>query len=100
MASEHGLLLQQQDAALDTLGQGVQRVKALAGVMRDELHEQSVILDSLDDDVEQADGAMHSMQKRMRSLMERTRSSERAHLGIIACLLVVLTILLMGILSD
>ena len=36
-------LLKEQDATLDTLHGGIQKVKALGGIMRDELAEQAVI---------------------------------------------------------
>uniref|UniRef100_A0A7S0Q6T0 t-SNARE coiled-coil homology domain-containing protein n=1 Tax=Coccolithus braarudii TaxID=221442 RepID=A0A7S0Q6T0_9EUKA len=100
MDQQHQQLLSQQDATLDSLGRGVQRVKALAGVMRDELGEQAIILDSLDEDVEKADTNMNAMSRRLKILAEQTKSSERAQWSIITCLLVVLGVLTFMVMSD
>uniref|UniRef100_A0A7S4FCS2 t-SNARE coiled-coil homology domain-containing protein n=1 Tax=Chrysotila carterae TaxID=13221 RepID=A0A7S4FCS2_CHRCT len=100
LMSEHRQLMSTQDSTLETLGKGVQRVKALAGIMRDELGEQAVILDSLDEDVDKADGSMNLLNKRMRILAEQTKSSDKAQWSIITCLLIVLGILTFMVLSD
>ena len=72
--AEQASLLRQQDETLATLGQGVQRVKALAGVMNEELSEQAVILDSLDDDVNKTDSAMHTMNRKLKTLVADAKS--------------------------
>ena len=69
-------LIQQQDAELGQLGQGVKRVKALAGIMRDELNEQDIILEKLEEDVDRTDTAMKSMSKKMTSLAEQAKNSD------------------------
>jgi len=97
---EQAQLLQQQDSELEQLGRGVQRVKALAGVMKSELDEQALILDDLDQDIGRADGAMHSMNKRLKGLVEQTQSSERAQWSIIVCLLGLLAVLTFMVLAD
>eukprot|EP00316_Scyphosphaera_apsteinii_P006274 CAMPEP_0119333138 /NCGR_PEP_ID=MMETSP1333-20130426/84448_1 /TAXON_ID=418940 /ORGANISM="Scyphosphaera apsteinii, Strain RCC1455" /LENGTH=83 /DNA_ID=CAMNT_0007343111 /DNA_START=51 /DNA_END=299 /DNA_ORIENTATION=- len=81
MSEQNSLLQraeQEQDHELDKLGKGVERVKALSSIMREELKDQAKILDDLDSDVEKADASMHSMGNRMRALAEQTKSSERA----------------------
>ena len=42
----------------------MKRVKALGGVMRDELSEQAVILEQLEEDVDKADSGMQTMNKK------------------------------------
>ena len=76
--AEQASLLRQQDETLATLGQGVQRVKALAGVMNEELSEQAVILDSLDDDVNKTDSAMHTMNRKLKTLVADAKVGPRA----------------------
>ena len=93
MSEQTTSLLRQQDAELGVLGQGVQRVKALAGVMRDELHDQEVLLEKLEDDVERADSAMSSMGKKMGKLVEQAKSSDRALWTTIGCLSLLLAFL-------
>jgi SYP5 family syntaxin len=92
-------LLKDQDETLDTLHGGVQRIKALGGVMRDELAEQAVILDSLEDDVERTDSNMQSVNKRLKDLVEQTKKSDKALWSIIGCLLVLLAVLTFLVLS-
>ena len=100
MASEqHQQLLKKQDETLDTLGAGVSRVKALAGVMAEELSEQAVILDKLEDDVDRTDTEMGSLNKKLRSLVEQAKGSDRALYSIIGCLVVLLIVLLVLILD-
>lgn len=93
-------LLREQDQSLETLGAGVKRVKALAGELKNELAEQSVILDTLEDDIDHADSSMKSMRSRMSALFAQANSSDRAQWGIIACLLLVLGVLTLLVLSD
>jgi len=93
-------LLREQDASLDVLGQGVKRIKSLAGDVRTELRDQAVILDSLDGDIENADSSMKSMRSRMQALATQASSSERAQWSIIACLLLILGVLTLLVLSD
>jgi t-SNARE complex subunit (syntaxin) len=100
MAQQTQRLLREQDSNLDILGQGVKRVKALAGDLRTELSDQAVILDNLDDDIEHADSSMKSMRSRMQALATQASSSERAQWSIIACLLLILGVLTLLVLSD
>lgn len=93
MSEQTASLLRQQDAELSVLGHGVQRVKALAGVLRDELREQEVILEKLEDDVERADSAMTTMGKKMSSMVEQARSSDRALWTTVFCLSLLLSVL-------
>lgn len=94
---QRGLLhaTRDQDEVIDQLGSGVQRVKALAGVMRDELAEQAVILDSLEEEVDRTDSSMGAMNKKLRGLVEQAKTSDRALYSIVACLLVLLLVLVM-----
>lgn len=100
MSQQTQRLLKEQDESLDVLGQGVKRVKALAGDLRTELKDQAVILDNLDDDIEQADSSMKSMRSRMQALAAQASSSERAQMSLIVCLLIILGVLTMLVLSD
>ena len=84
---------------MDKLGDAVKRVKALGGIMKDELSEQAVILDELEQDVEKADTGMKSMQKRMTGLMNDAKNSDKALYSIICCLLLVLGVLTTMVLS-
>ena len=92
-------MLKEQDAELDQLGQGVQRVKALAKVMNNELSEQVVMLDSLEEDIDKTDSDMQSMQKKLKGLVEQAKSSDKALWTIIACLSVLLAVLIIMVLS-
>ena len=92
-------LLKEQDQELDKLHDGVKRVKALGGVMRDELSEQSVILEKLEEDVDKADTGMQSMQKKLRGLVEQAKSSDKAMYSVICCLLTILGVLTFMVLS-
>ena len=96
---EHKSLLREQDGQIEQLGDGVKRVKALAGVMKDELQEQNVILDELESDVDKTDSNMQSMQKKLKGLMDDAKNSDRALWSIIACLLVLLGVLVLLVLS-
>lgn len=96
---EHASLIKDQDQELDKLGDAVSRVKALGGVMRDELAEQAVILEQLEEDVDRADTGMQSMQKRLHGLVEQTKNSDKALYAIIGCLLLLLAVLTMMVLS-
>lgn len=98
--AEQASLLRQQDETLATLGQGVQRVKALAGVMNEELSEQVVILDSLDDDVNKTDSAMHTMNRKLKTLVADAKKSDRAQWALIGCLILTLVVLTTMVLSD
>ena len=99
MSSQTTSLLQQQDAELGQLGDGVKRVKALAGLMREELREQDVILESLEEDVERTDTSMKSMSKRMGSLVEQAKNSDRALWTTIVLLSLLLAFLVYQVLS-
>ena len=90
---QKSLLTREQDETIDVLGAGVQRVKALAGVMRNELAEQAVILDDLESEVDKTDGSMQSMNKKLRGLVEQAKGSDRALYGVIAALVVLLVVL-------
>lgn len=96
---QHQKLLNEQDSQLDELHGGISRIKALGGVIRDELAEQSVILESLEDEVDKTDSNMQSMQKRLQGLVEQTKASDRAQYGIIGCLLVLLMVLTFMVMS-
>jgi t-SNARE complex subunit (syntaxin) len=96
MKEQQGLL-REQDEELGKLG--VQRVKALAGVMREELSEQTVMLEEFEDDVDKADSNMHSLQKRLRGLVDDAKSSDRALWSVIGCLVIVLLVLTFMVLS-
>ena len=98
MREQQGLL-REQDASLDTLHGSIQRVKALGGVMRDELAEQAVILESLEEDVDKADTNMQTMQKKLKGLVEQTKNSDRALYAVVACLTALLLILTAMVLS-
>ena len=98
MREQQGLL-REQDASLDTLHGSIQRVKALGGVMRDELAEQAVILESLEEDVDKADTNMQAMQKKLKGLVEQTKNSDRALYAVVACLTALLLILTAMVLS-
>ena len=99
MQQEQKSLLKEQDQEIDKLGDAVKRVKALGGVMRDELSEQNVILDQLEEDVDRADSGMQTMQKKLRSMVEDAKNSDKAMYSIICCLLSVLAILTFMVLS-
>ena len=99
MDASQQLLVKKQDDALDTLGQGVARVKALAGSMRDELNEQSVILESLEDDMDRQDASMNSLTRKLRNINSAVQSSERAQFGLVVCLLILLGILILMVLD-
>jgi len=92
-------LLRQQDESLDDLHRGIKRVKELGNVMRDELAEQAVILEDLEQDVERTDTSMQMMQKKLGSLVEQTKASDKAMYSIIGCLLVLLGVLTFMVLS-
>jgi uncharacterized coiled-coil protein SlyX len=92
-------LLREQDASLDSLHGSIQRVKALGGVMRDELAEQAVILESLEEDVDKADTNMQTMQKKLKGLVEQTKNSDRALYAVVACLTGLLLVLTAMVLS-
>ena len=96
---EHAALIKEQDKELDQLGDAVKRVKALGGVMRDELNEQNVILEELEDDVERADTNMQQVQKKLKGLVEQAKNSDRALYSIIGCLLILLGVLTTMVLS-
>jgi len=91
--------LERQDEQLEKLGLGVNRVKALAGTMRDELADQAVILDSLEEDVDRAEGNMQGMTSKLKSLMSGAKDSEKAQYGIICVLIVVLVFLVSSVLE-
>ena len=99
MWAEQEKLVKEQDAELDQLGQGVKRVKALASVMKEEIDEQVVMLENLEDDVDKTDSNMQSMQKKLKTLVEDTKNSDKALWSIIGCLLVMLGILTFMVLS-
>ena len=92
-------LLKEQDQELDQLGDAVKRVKALGGVMRDELAEQAVMLEELEEDVDKADAGMQSMQKKLKGLLDEAKNSDKAMYSIIGCLLLILAFLTFSVLS-
>lgn len=96
---EQKALLKEQDTQLEKLGDGVLRVKALAGVMKEELQEQEVMLEDLESDVDKAESNMQSMQKKMKGLMDEAKNSDKALWSIIVCLIVLLAILVIMVLS-
>jgi len=77
----------------------VKRVKALGGVMRDELSEQAVILEQLEEDVDKADSGMQTMNKKLKGLVEAAKSSDKAMYSVICCLLTILGVLTFMVLS-
>ena len=96
---QHEGLLRDQDHELDKLEGGIKRIKALGGVMRDELAEQAVILESLEDDVEKADTNLNTMQKKMRTMIDDAKNNDKALWSIIACLSLLLGFLTFMVLS-
>lgn len=96
---EQKALLKEQDTQLEKLGDGVLRVKALAGVMKEELQEQEVMLEDLESDVDKAESNMQSMQKKMKGLMDEAKNSDKALWSIIVCLIVLLAVLVIMVLS-
>ena len=99
MQAEQEKLVSEQDSELDKLGMGVKRVKALAGVMKEEIDEQVVMLEKLEDDVDKTDANMQSMQKKLKGLVDDAKNSDKALWSIIGCLIVLLTILTFMVLS-
>ena len=83
-------LLKEQDVEIDKLGDAVKRVKALGGVMRDELSEQNVLLDELEEDVDKAESGMATMQKKLKGMVDETKKSDKAMYSIMACLTMLL----------
>ena len=96
---EQKSLLKEQDQEIDKLGDAVKRVKALGGVMRDELAEQAVMLDELESDVDKADEGMNSMQKRLKGLLAEAKNSDKALYSVIGCLMLLLGVLTFMVLS-
>ncbi|KAL3922145.1 MAG: hypothetical protein SGPRY_004664 [Prymnesium sp.] len=92
-------LLRQQDEELGQLGSGVKRVKALAGLMRDELVEQEGMLERLDDEVERTDGSMKRMSTRMNGLLEEAQKSDKIMYTTIVLLSLLLIFLINQVLS-
>ena len=99
MGDQTASLLRQQDAELGQLGDGVKRVKALAGIMRNELQEQEVILETLEEDVDRTDTAMNGMSKRMGTMVEQAKNSDRALWTTIVLLSLLLAFLVYQVLS-
>tara|TARA_B110001452_G_C15069189_1_gene373164 strand:- start:275 stop:571 length:297 start_codon:yes stop_codon:yes gene_type:complete len=95
----HKGLLQEQDEHAEQLHDGVLRLKAQAGLIKNELNDQKVILDKLEDDVDKAEGSMASMNRKMRTMMEEAKSSDKAMYGVIACLCLLLVVLTMMVLE-
>lgn len=95
----HKGLLQEQDDQADQLHDGVLRLKAQAGLIKNELNDQKVILDKLEDDVDRAEGSMASMNRKMRTMMEEAKKSDKAMYGVIACLCLLLVVLTMMVLE-
>ena len=96
---QHTGLLREQDQELDNLEGGIKRIKALGGVMRDELAEQAVILESLEDDVDKAESNMQTMQKKLRGMIDDAKTNDRALWSIIGCLSLLLAFLIFLVLS-
>ena len=57
------------------------------------------MLENLEDDVDKTDSNMQSMQKKLKTLVEDTKNSDKALWSIIGCLLVMLGILTFMVLS-
>ena len=96
---QHAVLLKEQDDQLDHLEGGIKRIKALGGVMRDELAEQAVILESLEDDVVNAESNMQTMQNRMRHMIDDAKNSDKALWSTIVCLCLLLAFLTFQVMS-
>ena len=66
----------------------------------EQLSEQAVILDSLDDDVNKTDSAMHTMNRKLKTLVADAKKSDRAQWALIGCLILTLVVLTTMVLSD
>mmetsp|Transcript_38627 Transcript_38627/g.98000 ORF Transcript_38627/g.98000 Transcript_38627/m.98000 type:complete len:103 (+) Transcript_38627:124-432(+) len=102
MADSHKSLLQQeqeQDDHADQLHSGVLRIKEQAGLIKRELDDQNVILERLEEDVDKAEGNMSSLNRKMRTMIEDAKNSEKAMYSMIFCLLILLGVLTMMVLS-
>jgi len=96
---QHADLLREQDNELEQLEGGIKRIKALGHVMKDELAEQAVILESLEDDVEKADSNMQSLRSKMSSMINDAKNNDKALWSIIFCLSLLLGFLTFLVLS-
>lgn len=90
---------QEQDEQADQLHAGVQRIKEQAGLIKRELDEQNLILEKLEEDVDKAEGNMSAMNRKMRTMMEEAKSSDKAMYSVIVCLMLLLGVLTMMVLS-
>ena len=57
------------------------------------------MLDRLEDDVDQAEGSMASLNRKMKSMMAEAQKSDRAMYGVIVCLCLLLAVLTMMVLE-
>ena len=96
---EQSKLLKEQDQELDKLHDGIKRVKALGGIMKDELDEQNMMLEELEEDVDRANEGMQGMQKKMKGLLEAAKNSDKAMYTAIGCLSLLLIALTFMVLS-
>ena len=102
MADSHKSLLQQereQDENADQLHSGVLRIKEQAGLIKRELDDQNIFLENLEDDVDKAEGSMSSLNRKMRTMMDDAKNSDKAMYSMIFCLLLLLGVLTMMVLS-
>ena len=102
MAESKKSLLQQereQDEQADRLHSGVLRIKEQAGLIKRELDDQNVILEKLEEDVDKAEGNMSALNKKMRTMVEEAKNSDKAMYTVIICLMILLGVLTMMVLS-
>ena len=102
MAESKKSLLQQereQDEQADQLHSGVLRIKEQAGLIKRELDDQNVILEKLEEDVDKAEGNMSALNKKMRTMVEEAKNSDKAMYTVIICLMILLGVLTMMVLS-
>ena len=102
MAESKKSLLQQereQDEQADQLHSGVLRIKEQAGLIKRELDDQNVILEKLEEDVDKAEGNMSALNKKMRTMVEEAKNSDKAMYTVIVCLMILLGVLTMMVLS-
>mmetsp|Transcript_11682 Transcript_11682/g.23812 ORF Transcript_11682/g.23812 Transcript_11682/m.23812 type:complete len:103 (-) Transcript_11682:230-538(-) len=102
MTSSHKSLLQQeqeQDEHADQLHSGVLRIKEQAGLIKRELDDQNIILEKLEEDVDKAEDSMSSLNRKMRSMVEEAKNSDKAMYSMIFCLVILLVVLTMMVLS-
>jgi phage shock protein A len=81
------------------LHSGVLRIKEQAGLIKRELDDQNVILEKLEEDVDKAEGNMSALNKKMRTMVEEAKNSDKAMYTVIICLMILLGVLTMMVLS-